>query len=324
LLKSAIPEDSDLSQIISSAFPVTITKQYKKAMDDHPLHRDIIATQLSNKIVNEMGITFVYRMASETSASICDVIRGYTLASGVFKSDELRRLILSLNFKIPVTVQYEMLYHIRTLIGLATRWFIYSKHINEDLATTIKHFSAGVEELEELVPVVMGGQTKEYLEKLTNEFAELGLPKDIARRVATYRAIYTTLNIIEVATEHKFDLVQTAKVYFTAGERVSLLWFRDQISRDNREGHWNVVARLTLRDELDIAQRMLAIAVMRTDEKERDSTKLVEKWITNNSVGYQRWEKTLGMLVGSNTVDYTMFFIALRELTGFVVASLRN
>lgn len=324
LLKSDIPEDSYLSDMVTSAFPPSITKQFKKQMLEHPLHRDIIATQLSNKIVNDMGITFVYRMAAETGAPICDVIRAYTLASESFKSTELRNMILSLNLKVPAQTQYEMLYHIRTLIGLATRWFIYSGHLHKDLASVIKHFSAGIKKLEDLVPVIMGGQTKDYLEKLTNEFADEGLPNDIARRVATYRAIYTTLNIIEVATEHKFDLVQTAKVYFSAGERVSLLWFRDQISRDSREGHWNVVARLTLRDELDLAQRMLAVAVMHTDKKERDSAKLVDKWLTRNEAAIHRWEKTLGLLVGSNTVDYTMFFIALRELTGFVSASLRS
>ncbi len=324
LLNSKVPEDPYMSQLVTSAFPPAITKQFKEEMLEHPLHRDIIATQLSNKVVNDMGITFVYRMAMETSVPICDVIKAYMIASESFKSAELRDMILSLNLRIPIQTQYDMLYHIRTLISLSTRWFIYSKHLHEDLDAVIKHFSAGILKLENLVPVIMGGQTKEYMEQLTQEFAEAGLPKHIARRVATYRAIYTALNIIEVATENKFDLELTAKVYFKAGERVSLLWFRDQISHDSREGHWNVVARLTLRDELDLVQRTLAIAVMHADKKEQDSTRLIDKWMANNDVALRRWEKTLGLLVSSNTVDYTMFFIALRELTGLVTASLRN
>lgn len=321
LLQSELPEEGYLAQIITTAFPDSIAKKYKQAMFEHPLHRDIIATQLSNKIVNEMGVTFVYRMSVETGASIRDIIRAYTLASESFRSDELRSLILSLNFKIPIQAQYDMLYQIRTLIGLATRWFLFSKHLNEDLALTIKHFSHHIKKLEDLVPVLMGGQTKEYLEKISSEFAEAGLPYDIAKRVATYRAIYTALNIIEVATDHHFDLVKTAKVYFSVGERVNLLWFRDQIARDSREGHWNVVARLTLRDELDLAQRMLAVAVIRTDKTQHNIEKLINKWLADNETAMHRWEKTLGLLAASNVVDYTMFFIALRELRGFVAAS---
>jgi glutamate dehydrogenase len=84
-----------------------------------------------------------------------------------------------------------------------------------------------------------------------------------------------------------------------------------------------VVARLTLRDELDIAQRQLAVAIINTDKKESDVNKLIDKWMVNNEAALRRWEKTLGMLVASNTVDYTMFFIALRELMGFVAAGFR-
>jgi len=324
ILQSKLPEDSYLSQIVTTAFPPTLTKQFKQAMLEHPLHRDIIATQLSNKVVNDMGITFVYRMATETGAFIADVVRAYTIASESFKFADLRSLVLSLTFKVPVNTQYEMLYNIRTLIGLATRWFLYSRHMKSDLMFVIKHFSSNIEKLEETIPIIMGGHTKEYMEQLIQEFADKGLPKDVARTLATYRAMYTALNIIEVATEYNFDLIKTAKVYFSAGERVSLLWFRDQIARDNREGHWNVVARLTLRDELDLAQRMLAVAVMQADKTERDPTKLIEKWMTNNREAINRWEKTIGLLVASNTVDYTMFFIALRELTGFIAASMRT
>ena len=64
-------------------------------------------------------------------------------------------------------------------------------------------------------------------------------------------ACFLQLQSIFVATENNLDLVKAAKVYFAAGERINLLWFRDQIAHDSREGHWNSLARLTLRDELD-------------------------------------------------------------------------
>ena len=59
LLKSKLLKDIYLSEIVTTAFPEDVRKKYDQAMHEHPLHRDIIATQLSNRIVNEMGITFV-------------------------------------------------------------------------------------------------------------------------------------------------------------------------------------------------------------------------------------------------------------------------
>jgi glutamate dehydrogenase len=320
LLKSDLLADPYLSKIITTAFPANVIKQFQQAIYDHPLHKDIIATQLSNKIINEMGITFVYRIQMETGSTVADIIRAYSIASEVFDAAGLRSMILALDFKIPLNVQYEMLYHIRTLINLATRWFLYSPHLRKDLGKVIDHFAPRVKKLEELVPVIMSGRTKDYMAKLTKEFSDQGLPQAVAKTIATHRAMYTTLNIIEVATEHKFDLLQTAKVYFTSGERLNLLWFRDQIATDSREGHWNVLARLTLRDELDYAQRTLSVAVMKVDKKETDTNLLIDKWMKKNAEALGRWHKLLSMLHDSNTTDYTMFFIALRELFGFIQA----
>lgn len=321
ILKSALPEDPYLKQVLSTAFPNSITKKYQHAMAEHRLERDIIATQLSNQVVNEMGITFVYRLQMETGATVEEIVRAHAVASHIFGTQELQDLIESLDFKIPMAEQYDMLFHIRNLINLAGRWFLHTNHLKGDLQKLIDHYSVRIKTLEDLTPVLMGGFVKQYLESLTEKFLHAGLPKEIAKRIATYRALYTSLNIIEVASNNNFDLIKTAKVYFAAGERINLIWFRDQIASDSREGHWNTLARLTLRDEFDIAQRTLTIAIMNKDKKEANITKLIDKWMSHNSRSLERWEKLLTMLYTSPSIDYTMFFIAVRELIGLILTS---
>lgn len=320
LLKSTILDDAYLSNDVTTAFPDSMRKKYHQQMHEHPLNKDIVATQLSNQIVNEMGITFAYRVQMETGALIPEIVRAYVVASSVFATPELQALVQLLDFQIDVSAQYEMLYHLRRLVNLATRWFLNSKHLDDNLESLIDHFAKRVKQLEGHVPVLMSGKTKEYLDKLTMEFESVGLPTEVAHRIASYRAIYTTLNIIEVATQNNFDLEKTAKVYFTAGERVSLLWFRDQIGHDNREGHWNVLARLTLRDELDMAQCALTVAILKQDKKENDVIKLIDHWLKKNEPALTRWNRLLSMVYESSSIDYTMFFIAIRELIGLIQA----
>ncbi|VVC76874.1 NAD-specific glutamate dehydrogenase [Aquicella siphonis] len=321
ILQSKLPEDAFLGMNLETAFPSSIRKKYQSAMNDHRLKRDIIATQLSNQVVNEMGITFVYRLQMETGATVEEIIRAHAVASRIYGTHELQKTIGSFDFKIPMNDQYEMLYNIRNLINLSTRWFLHTNHIKEDLNQLIEHYSVRIRSLEELIPNLMAGYTKQYLESITEKFMKAGLPNEVARRIATYRAIYTSLNIIEVATKNKFDLIKTAKVYFASGERINLLWFRDQIANDSREGHWNTLARLTLRDELDISQRALTVAIMNKDKKELSAVKLIEKWVDDNKRAFERWDRLLSMLHSSTQVDYTMFFIAIRELLGLILAS---
>lgn len=324
ILESALPEDPYLSAIVESAFPASIREKYKTAMNNHRLKRDIIATQLSNLIVNEMGITFVYRLQVETGANAEEIVRAYTIASTIFRTKELQNIIEQMDFKIPVPDQYDMLHNIRRLINHSTRWFLHSNHIKEDLQTLISHYSDRIKILENVIPKLMGGFTKEYLASLTEKFDKANLPTEAARRIATSRAIYTSLNIIEVATNNQFDLEKTAQVYFAGGEKINLVWFRDQIASDSREGHWNTLARLTLRDELDISQRALTVVIILSDTNESDTEKLISKWVENNKRSIDRWNKLLEMLHSSNQIDYTMFFIAIRELLGLILRSEGN
>ena len=321
ILASDLPEDTYISHVFNSAFPASLHKKYASAMLKHPLRRDIIATQLSNQMVNRMGFTFVYRLQMETGATIAEIVKAYTVSAHIFNAFELQKLIESLDYKVPLAEQYDMLYSVRQLINLSTRWFLHGTHLQGNLANLISHYAERIKILEVLTPNLMSGATKKYLTDLKLRFIEAGVPAKVAQHIATYRAIYTSLNIIEVSTRHKFDLERTAKVYYAAGEKVNLLWFRDQISNDSRDGHWNVLARLTLRDELDIAQRAITFAIMQTDRQEKDIRKLINKWISNNKRALNRWDRLLAMLHASTNVDYTMFFIAMRELIGLILTS---
>lgn len=321
ILKSTLPEDAYLSLILETAFPASIRKKYKHAMLTHALHRNIIATQLSNHIVNEMGMTFVYRLQTETGATIEEIIRAYTIASRIFQTAELRKVIETLDFKVPMIEQYEMLFNIRNLINLATRWFLHSHYLKEDLKKTITHFASRINILEKHIPDLMTGATKEYAKTLIEKFISSGLSQLMAQKIATYRAIYTSLNIIDVATKNSFDLIKTAHVYFIIGERANLVWFRDQLSNDAKDGHWNILARLTLRDELDISQRQLTISIINHDKNEADVMNLIQKWANHNQRLIDRWHRILEMLHASNNLEYSMFFIAIRELIGLILNS---
>src|SRR3990167_8393201 len=324
ILNSALPEHVLLRSEAAFAFPQAIRSKFQTDISDHLLHRNIIATELSNRVVNEMGITFIYRMQTETGASIHEIIKAYFVSSHIFDSAAIRQVIESLDFKISAKDQFDMLFNVRNLISLSTRWFLRSSHMKGDLTRLIAHYSKRLMILEKRLPQLMGGKTKDYLTNLVTQFVHAGLPKHSARRIATFRAIYANLNIISVATDHQFDLIKTAEVYFHAGDRVNLLWFRDKILNDTREGHWNVMARLTLRDELDISQRELTIAILKEDKNGMTSKELIDIWVSKNKDALTRWESLLTLLYGCIDVDYTMFFIAIRELLGLIIASHRK
>ena len=59
-------------------FPRALTERYAAYMDRHPLKREIIATHVTNSMLNRVGSTFVHRLQESTGARSHEVVRAYT------------------------------------------------------------------------------------------------------------------------------------------------------------------------------------------------------------------------------------------------------
>ncbi|HEX5613059.1 MAG TPA: NAD-glutamate dehydrogenase, partial [Burkholderiales bacterium] len=108
LIASDVPEEPTIATAIERYFPQPLREPYRKYIAAHPLRREIIATHVTNSMVNRVGSTFVHRMREETGASSADVVRAYMIAREVFGMVELWRAIEALDSRVPERVQTEL------------------------------------------------------------------------------------------------------------------------------------------------------------------------------------------------------------------------
>ena len=63
------------SRALKAYFPKILSEKFPEAIANHQLKREIIATFITNTVVNRTGATFVNFIATEAAASAADVIR---------------------------------------------------------------------------------------------------------------------------------------------------------------------------------------------------------------------------------------------------------
>jgi glutamate dehydrogenase len=80
LLASDVPEDPYLQNELHAYFPPQLQQPFTQAMASHPLRREIIATHITNSLVNGMGASFAFRVWEATGAAYPDIARAYTVA----------------------------------------------------------------------------------------------------------------------------------------------------------------------------------------------------------------------------------------------------
>src|ERR1700742_5396027 len=108
LLNSNVPEDPYLSNELERYFPAPVRERFPKAIAQHRLRREIIATATTNSLVNRMGPTFVPRAQEDTGAEPAQIARAYTAAREIFGMRDLWAQIEALENKVPAKLQYEI------------------------------------------------------------------------------------------------------------------------------------------------------------------------------------------------------------------------
>ncbi len=93
LIESDLPDDPYLREDLLAYFPKQMLPELETAIEEHPLRREIIVTQVVNDLVNGAGMTFWTRLAGETGASAADLTRANFVAREIFGSLPLRQEI---------------------------------------------------------------------------------------------------------------------------------------------------------------------------------------------------------------------------------------
>lgn len=324
ILASDVPEEEYMNKILINSFPKPLQDKFSKQMQDHPLRREIIATRLSNIIVNEMGFTYVYRLQDETGAPVSAIIRAYMITRTVLNLESIWKQIEELGTKISSQRQIEMMMLYVRLSRRVTRWFLRSQRRTLDIGQTIKLYSEGVVELKKAMPAVFGPSYSELYEKSHQELIDEGIPSNLAHEIIVTRGLFAATDIIEIANLRGMEIAKTAEIYFRIGEFLDLAWIRTQVIMHSAENHWESLSREALRDDLDWQQRQLTSGIIGRDGKNSDSQARLEEWSQMHVALIDRWRFILNDLKASTALNYTMFFVAIRELLDLTQTTLQT
>ena len=313
LLASDLPDDPYLATTLAEYFPTPLRERFATQIDDHPLRREIIATRVTNSLVNRGGTSFLYRLAQETRAPSEAIARAHIAAREIFAMPRLWTEIEALDNRVAVTTQVRMLLETRTLAERATRWLLQNQRSPIDISSTVARFGPGVQALAGKVPALVVGADRETLERAAADLAADGAPAGLAREVAALNAMFSGLDIVEIAGSANGDVETVGSIYFLLADRLRLDWLRDEIVGLPRDDRWHTMARATLRADLYDQHRALTADVVRTTSEVQPST-LIDQWLAVHRPAVDRYLQTIADINASDTVDLAIVSVALREL----------
>jgi glutamate dehydrogenase len=326
ILASTLPDDPYLHRVLDAYFPAPLRARFADRMDAHPLRREIITTSVVNEMVDTSGTTFLFRLIEETGASVPDLTRAWLVAREVFDMSAFWYQVEALEGSgVGIGAQITLLLEGRKLTERAARWLLHNRRPPFDIEATVGFFADGVRTVRSGLPRLLTGRDLAGFDERRDSYLDLGVPLDLAERVAAMMPAYSAFDIVQVATSAGRGIEETAEVYFDLADRLQITRLRDRITALPREDRWSTMARAVLRSELYAAHASLTQDVLAVSGPARSPEERLAAWASRNEAAVGMAAQTLGEIWESERFTFASLFIALHAYETLVAAnSLRH
>ncbi|MFZ3000965.1 MAG: NAD-glutamate dehydrogenase [Undibacterium umbellatum] len=306
LVASNLPDDPFFSRALKAYFPQVLSERFAEAIAHHPLKREIIATFITNTVVNRAGATFVNFIASEAGATAADVIRAFTLAREIFDLEVLWDQIDALDYKVDSKLQLDLLSKLIAIAQRASRWMLRIRAQSTDLPTLIQRYQPAARELrwqlDDWLPVNAHANWQKEAEALT----QAGVEATLAQNLTALEYIFPALDLVDLAQSTSSGLEQVARAYFGIDDELGLTGWRNQINRLPTDTLWQTQARGSARDDVySIASQITRGILSRQEE--------IANWRAQHAPAIDRLTALL-TTISAQGPDLAPVSVALREL----------
>ncbi|MFF8601732.1 NAD-glutamate dehydrogenase [Streptomyces sp. NPDC015232] len=314
LIGTELPDDPYLRGLLHAYFPTQLREKFGEAVDNHPLRREIVTTVLVNDTVNTGGSTFLHRLREETGASIEEIVRAQTAARAIFRLGEVWDAVEALDNQVAAEFQTRMRLHSRRLVERGTRWLLNNRPQPLQIGETIDFFAERVEQVWEKLPQLLRGSDLEWYQSILEELTGVGVPEELALRVAGFSSAFPTLDIVAIADRTGKDPLAVAEVYYDLADRLRISDLMDRIIELPRNDRWQSMARASIREDLFAAHAALTADVLAAGNGTSTPEERFKAWEEKNAAILGRARTTLEEIQGSDAFDLANLSVAMRTM----------
>jgi glutamate dehydrogenase len=276
----------------------------------HPLHREIIATVVTNEIVNRARITFIHDMRARTGRSPAEIAQAYMIVREVFELRNLWTEIEALDNAVAAQVQIEMLLEIAELIERTAAWLLYRKRLA--LGPEIGRFVPSVRSLAASLLDLLPPSDRNIVSERSLRLTEAGVPEALATRIGGTMFLAAALDIADLAERSGQELDRAARVYYGVGAQFALDEMRVAARRLRAETPWQKQAVEATIDDLFALQTDLAARILASSSSAQPDP--IATWSAAHTAALAPAEPLIRELRVTASPDLAMLVVAGRQL----------
>ncbi|MEO0444123.1 MAG: NAD-glutamate dehydrogenase domain-containing protein, partial [Pseudomonadota bacterium] len=309
-----------LSSWVEKAFPHQLLKKYKAQIHSHILRKEIIATQLANDMVDNMGITFCHRLMESTGEGAAEIAMAYVVARDVFKFDDFQEQVEAMDHKVPAEDQLALLTSMMRRVRRGTRWFLRNRRAHLNAERDVATFKPAVTQVIHYTPAILSDDERSLWDKKYEHFTNLGLDKDWANVMAMPGHLFSGLGAAEAARDSGDTIERAVEMHHLLGDKLGLYWFAHAVTDVKVDSHWQGMACESFIDDIDRVIRVMSVSLLKLAGKDYQLEEALQLWMQEYPQMVSRWRTIAHDLQTNTYTDFAMFSVAIRELMDLMEA----
>jgi glutamate dehydrogenase len=271
ILRSPLMDTIFVERYLDGYFPEIFHREFPAYLRSHRLKKEIISTVVTNKIINQAGITFFFQMEEKTGKKIWEIARAYLIIENMLDSDAFRARVYSLDNAVPSDIQYRMLMDLEHVIFLITEWMLSNMpedRISFDLINlyqgVIANFKKNLVQHLETVCSMDKGCLDRDVEELTRK----KVPLDLAEACSALPYLKDTMAILRIKEELHYNFIDTGNLYIRLNHYLFLDWIEECLEEIVTVDKWEEEAGENLYEELKDYQNRIVVNILNFKRKE--------------------------------------------------------
>lgn len=322
LTRSQLVDEEYFVDGTSRYFPERLRHPFAEQIRHHRLQREIIATKITNNMLNRMGATFVFRLRELTSVPAYRIVRAFSIIRDSFRLPELWQQVDKLDNQIPTSLQLQLHHKINWLAEQGSLWIIHTDRQTEPLHIIIQDFRHRIDTLSSHFTDFMSNSHREQWLSIQETLQAEGVPENLAKSLAALEVYYIFLDILLLANDTGKSLNDCAKIYFSLLDILDIHWLHVEMRQFKAEDNWHAVARSSLEEELYVLERKIARLIIRSNEEAPiDAAAVTVAWQNKNREQLIQCQNKFCELQSADHSSLAIFMVAIEQLRSLLHVS---
>lgn len=301
---------------LTGYFPNSLVKQYIKHIDGHLLRDELVATELTNSMMSEVGILFVPTLTDECNVSSEEVVMAYLIVRKTLNLELIYETLYQHVNQLSQETFLSLLGSLQRAIFKSCRRLIRNQ--------SYKNVDKCLKEFENIadLPPLLERFPKKYIQrmrKIREQLIEAGISQKQSDWICESRYFYQRFAIQSLVNSSKFQAEEVIQVYYQIAHTMGFHKLRDKLATAELRSRWDGIQRASIDDDIGKILELLVTIVLRyADKKQLEASISFDRWSKENTEIYLEMKRSFNEISELTKVDLSVFLVIINRIRGYL------